>query len=319
MHRENPRLTRDELITIITDFYVFLTKLYIPASAIKYPPPGGWPNITPEATKDSGKSSIVIDLIKHLPSIDGRESQGFVTYIHYKSEVTNYSTYASKQFQEGCIDAGEDSLKEWIERMEQEKADEEDEDEEDEDEHKDKDENSFEAGDDDDIAREGSYQGSSGQEDDGEEEYEEDNWWDGDDPDEIVLSNFISIATGHESGGRELILDVFKGNIHEDMIRCNLLSGVPIEEFFYHLRGKFERLEVVPTPNELEEVQFGGAEKVQRYIDIYKECGWPEKGYRKEEALEKIRECRKVIEKEEYEQMEREDEERKRKRKRQKV
>jgi hypothetical protein len=311
MHRDRPRLTRDELVTNITDFYNFLTKFYIPASAIKYPPPDGWPNITPEVTKDCRKSPVVIDLIKHLPYIDDGESEGFVTYIHYKSEVINYSTYTAEHFEEGCIDAGEDSLKEWVERMEEEKVDEDDDEEEEQEEEK-----SSKTGNDDDIAGEGSNQGSSGPED---EDEEEENWWDGDDPDEIVLSNFISIATGHESGGRELILDVFKGNIHEDMLRCNLLSGVSIEQFFDDLRGKFERLEIVPTPNELEEPQFGGADKVQRYIDIYKKCGWPGEGYRKDEALEKIRECQKVIEKEEDEQMEREDEERERKSKRQKV
>ncbi|KAF1922012.1 hypothetical protein BDU57DRAFT_511117 [Ampelomyces quisqualis] len=196
--------------------------------------------------------------------------------------------------------------------MEEKKADKDDDEEEEEEEGAE----SSGAGDNDDMAGEGSYQGSSGPED--EEEVEE-NWWDGDDPDEIILSNFTSIATGHEAGGRELILDVFKGNTHEDMLECNLLSGVSIEQFFDDLRGKFERLEIVPTPLELEDLQFGEPNGVQRYIDIYKECAWPGEGYRKDEALEKIKEYRKVIEREEEEQIEREDEEREREIKRQKV
>ncbi|KAF1922011.1 hypothetical protein BDU57DRAFT_69026 [Ampelomyces quisqualis] len=42
MHRDHPRLTRDQIVAIITDLYIFLSKFYIPDSAVRYPPPDRW-------------------------------------------------------------------------------------------------------------------------------------------------------------------------------------------------------------------------------------------------------------------------------------
>lgn len=51
-----------------------------------------------------------------------------------------------------------------------------------------------------------------------------------------------------ESGGRCLVLDVFKGNIHEDVLQCNPLSEVPVERIYQNLKTKFKKLEYVPVP-----------------------------------------------------------------------
>lgn len=286
MHREDPRLTRDQLVTIITDFYIFLTKFYVPTSALKFPPEDGWPNITPETTKHSNKSPIVINLIKHLPYIedDHRGTSGFIRYIHHKCEVVDYSKYPPGHFREEHLNFGEDFLADWVEEMEREQAevdDAEDEDEEPEDD--DGDEIELDEHDSDALSEHTHDSGVS------DMSQEASNWWDGDDPDEIILSNMIVLAIGHESGGRNLVLDVFKGNIHEDIIRCTSLGAEPIEDFFTDLRGRFEKLELVPTPEELGE---GSEDGVEGYRRIYRECGWPGEGFRKDEALVKIREWR---------------------------
>ncbi len=61
--------SRDEFISEITSFYQFLVKLHLPSSAIKYPPPGGWPDITPQYLAFLKKNDTVIDLIQHIPFV----------------------------------------------------------------------------------------------------------------------------------------------------------------------------------------------------------------------------------------------------------
>ncbi|KAL9113308.1 MAG: hypothetical protein Q9227_002643 [Pyrenula ochraceoflavens] len=61
--------SRDETVAAVTDFYEFLTRIHIPPTAIKYPPPGGWPELTREDLTFLNKNDDVIDLIRHLPFI----------------------------------------------------------------------------------------------------------------------------------------------------------------------------------------------------------------------------------------------------------
>ncbi|KAI1390260.1 uncharacterized protein F4822DRAFT_401363 [Hypoxylon trugodes] len=63
------KYSREETIAVIRDFYQFLTKLYLPESAIVEPPPEGWPTITKEKFSPLGKSDEVIELLRHLPYI----------------------------------------------------------------------------------------------------------------------------------------------------------------------------------------------------------------------------------------------------------
>jgi hypothetical protein len=290
------RLDRDKLVAIIGDFYKFLTTFYIPVSALKYPPPEGWQNITPETTKGFPRSPIVIDLLKHLPYIDEKESKNMITNIHYKSDVVDYSIVEPHQWTEEDFQIGALSLQEWIEEMEETKK--EDPEEEDE------------------VNDNGDMDGNNDRElldncENSSEAEEEENWWDGDNPEDIKLENMIVLADGYESGGRCIVLDVFKGNIHEDMLECNLLSEVSVEQFFDDLRGKFERLEYVPVPgisgkyssegrfyenvlevDEINESLIGelGGDFAQQYKRIYQLHGWPGAAYEKEEALAAIHE-----------------------------
>ncbi|KAF9691819.1 hypothetical protein EKO04_010324 [Ascochyta lentis] len=275
------RLTRDQLVTIIGGYYKFLTTFYIHSSSLKYPPPGGWPNITPETTSDFGKSPIVVDLLKHLPYIDGKESGNMVTHIHYKCDVVDYSVVKPDQWGQEDFQFGASSIVESIEEMKKDGSDEDEDD----------DEGYF------------WYRDESRDKDvDGEE-----NWWDGDDPEDVKVENIVVLADGYESGGRCLVLDVFKGNIHEDMLQYNLLSEVSVEQFFENLKTKFEGLEMVPVPGQkmYEGNIYGDVQGVpevdvfdeslvegdpaQQYKKIYRSFGWPGETYRKEEALAAIR------------------------------
>ena len=114
-----PRLSRDELVTIISDFYIFLTTFYIPSSSLKFPPPGGWPNITENTTKGFDKAPCVIDLMKHLPYIDEAGAGEMITNIHYKSDVVDYSTLMAEDFAGERPYSGEEGLRAWAEEQEE--------------------------------------------------------------------------------------------------------------------------------------------------------------------------------------------------------
>jgi hypothetical protein len=275
MIHTRPRLTRDEIVTIITDFYMFLTTMYLPMSAVKIPPKDGWPNITSETTQHSNKSQFVIDLMKHLPYIedDSQGESGFLRYIHYKCEVEDYSTYKAENLTEEYLDANEYFLVNWVERFEETKRTE---------------------------AEERKEQ---------DEEEEDSNYWSDDgQPLPSDLENMLTLASGHESGGRTIVLDVLRGLIYEDMIAYSTADACEVERYFSGLRTDFEELVMLPTPGEFHDRFSSDGQGVREYKRIYRECGWPGEGYRKEEALVKIKECR-------QREIEREDEEMERRRK----
>ncbi|KAF2629316.1 hypothetical protein BU25DRAFT_456991 [Macroventuria anomochaeta] len=279
------RLTRDQLATVIGDYYKFLTRFYIPESALKFPPPGGWPNISPETTKGFPRSPIVIDLLRRLPYIDEGDAGTMTTNIHYKSDVVDYSTWEPHQWAEDD-QSGALSVQQWVEELEERKRD------------KPKDEEEEE--------------GYLWYQDEGRDKDadDEENWFDGDDPEDIKLEHMIVIADGYESGGRAIVLDVVKGNIYEDILACSgLKSEMAVEDYFDDLKTKFEKLEMVPVPGlgHHEGTLYGDIEGVpevhefdksftaddkdaaQQYKKIYQSFGWPGETYRKEEALAAIR------------------------------
>lgn len=61
--------SRDATIAAIRDYYHFLTKMYLPTSAVIEPPPDGWPTITADSLRPLGKTDEVIALLRHLPYI----------------------------------------------------------------------------------------------------------------------------------------------------------------------------------------------------------------------------------------------------------
>ena len=66
---DEPVYSRDEVVQAVTSFYEFIVGLHVPESALKRPPPGGWPDIDDEDYEWLGKDDTVIDLMRHLPYI----------------------------------------------------------------------------------------------------------------------------------------------------------------------------------------------------------------------------------------------------------
>jgi hypothetical protein len=279
-----PRLSHDELATIIGDYYKFLVKFYIPELSLKFPPPGGWPSITPETTEGFPRSPMVIDLLKHLPYIDEEHAGTMITHINYKCDVADYSTMTPEQWAEDDQWQA-DNLKEWIDEIRESKREES------------QDEDGWEEG----------YLWYRDEDRDKSADKEE-NWFDGDEEEDMKMENMIVLASGYESGGLNLILDVFKGEIHEDQIRASGLTGhAPVEDYFGDLKSKLERLEIVPIPGYGrregdfwegataipvdvfgESVTFDENEDVRECQKIYKSFAWPGEAYRKEEAVAAI-------------------------------
>ncbi|KAK4233655.1 hypothetical protein C8A03DRAFT_38628, partial [Achaetomium macrosporum] len=64
--------SREGTIAAVTDYYVFLTRMYLKESHVVYPPAGGWPSIVnadPAELRSLGKSNEVLALMAHLPYI----------------------------------------------------------------------------------------------------------------------------------------------------------------------------------------------------------------------------------------------------------
>lgn len=71
---------RDDVVREVTAFYTFLTKMYLPSSLLRIPPPEGWSSITPEKYAWLKKTPTVIDLMRHLPYISREDNDGHKIY-----------------------------------------------------------------------------------------------------------------------------------------------------------------------------------------------------------------------------------------------
>ena len=307
---KRPRLPPTQLAAIMNDYYTFLTTFYMPSSALKHPPPGGWPNISADATKSLDKSPVVIEVMKHLPYIDEAEAGEMITNIHYKSDVVDYSTYTAEDFERYDVSYGEDGLKVCIKEMEERRREEEEAEEEEEENNgtNEEEENSTNEAEDDSENEDTNSDDEHAPNDEGYSSDEEEDY--GDDPDDVDIKDILLLSMGYESGGRILLLDVHKGIIHEDIVRCQLVSGVWIEDFFDDMKDKLRRLDCVPVRGEfyegVPEVEHDGPvpETADESLDehdeehvkvckrIYRKFGWPGEGYRKDEAMEAVEKYR---------------------------
>ena len=61
----------NDIVESVSNFYTFLTTHpFLPASAIKAPPPEGWPKEYRQVFRKMGKSDEVVGLLSQLPYID---------------------------------------------------------------------------------------------------------------------------------------------------------------------------------------------------------------------------------------------------------
>ncbi|KAB5562952.1 hypothetical protein GE09DRAFT_765441 [Coniochaeta sp. 2T2.1] len=72
---EDITYSRQETVAAVTDFYQFLTKMYMKESQVVYPPEGGWPSIVNCYRDRLGKSDEAVGLLTHPPYIKDRRCQ----------------------------------------------------------------------------------------------------------------------------------------------------------------------------------------------------------------------------------------------------
>lgn len=127
-----------------------------------------------------------------------------------------------------------------------------------------------------------------------------------------VPDHVVAIAVGHESGGRDLLLDVLQGEIIEEEIRCQNNGSRDVQEYLDDLKEAFRSLKLLPCPDwdmieatrveerqgEITREEFDGQARrfetdldVQYLRQIYCQHGWPE-AFRRDEAMKIIAEVR---------------------------
>lgn len=65
---------REQVITAVTDYYDFLTRLHVDPEDIRRPPPEGWSQTSQEKLSPMHKTGEVIRLLKHLPYVQNDEN-----------------------------------------------------------------------------------------------------------------------------------------------------------------------------------------------------------------------------------------------------
>lgn len=123
----------------------------------------------------------------------------------------------------------------------------------------------------------------------------------------------IYLALGHESGGRDLLLDTQRGEIIEEMIRMGHAGSDDIKVFFADLKEAYRSLKLIPCEgtdtmeawgveerdekitaeevNAQTEKCWGTDLDVQYTRQIYREHGWPD-AFRKEDAEKALDEAK---------------------------
>lgn len=117
-------------------------------------------------------------------------------------------------------------------------------------------------------------------------------------------SRLLTIAGGYESGGTTLILDVFNGEITEDIVRMTTCGPEDASRFFGALKEKLRSLQLIPCPGreigglrvpELDRVivedeiraqteEWGTDLDWQFVRQVYRHYGWPD-NFRSQEAF----------------------------------
>lgn len=89
---------RDRIVQTIKSYYVFLTTLHIPWWALKCPPSGGWPHITPQNHAGVEKTDFVLEVLSHLPYIAETAPGENLHNIELTCYVLDYTTWTPEEF-----------------------------------------------------------------------------------------------------------------------------------------------------------------------------------------------------------------------------
>ncbi|RYP67029.1 hypothetical protein DL771_007448 [Monosporascus sp. 5C6A] len=87
---QTPTYSHNAAVTAITSFYEMVMRAHSEkAGELRYPPPGGWPQITQEPFAALGKTDTVIELMRHIPYIQATRWGGEV-HIMNQTVAVNY-------------------------------------------------------------------------------------------------------------------------------------------------------------------------------------------------------------------------------------
>ncbi len=119
MSQQSIGYSRDATVAAVRSFYQFLTTLpALSPSAIKEPPPSGWPDINTTSHRQLKKQDDVIDLLRHLPYID--EHADGCTQVAYGTSAIQYNgasvkwCFACDKIEGNIVPAGCGQLPEYV-------------------------------------------------------------------------------------------------------------------------------------------------------------------------------------------------------------
>ncbi|UQC89213.1 uncharacterized protein CLUP02_14741 [Colletotrichum lupini] len=81
-----PSYSRNELVSELTSYHEFLTRLFLPPEVVQHPPEGGWEHITPDFIKSLclGKNDTVADLMRHIPYVSRTKEDHWDPWMVYE-------------------------------------------------------------------------------------------------------------------------------------------------------------------------------------------------------------------------------------------
>jgi hypothetical protein len=90
--------SRDETARAIAAFYKHLTKHpYLDDTALIIPPTSGWDHLADKALRAIGKNDTVIDLLRHLPYLCGKNGGYMIAYETIPVDFTYDSTAVTEK------------------------------------------------------------------------------------------------------------------------------------------------------------------------------------------------------------------------------
>ncbi|KAJ7457176.1 hypothetical protein B0H11DRAFT_2063114 [Mycena galericulata] len=111
--------------------------------------------------------------------------------------------------------------------------------------------------------------------------------------DEKFPESCVTLAQGHESFGREIVLDTEEGLLCIEQVRAGRDTYGDVFEVLRSLKEMFQHLDLIPLPTEeglfVEEIQ-DDDEHLAKLQEIYRVHQWGTADYRKHEALQAARE-----------------------------
>ncbi|KAL4409017.1 hypothetical protein CABS03_08856 [Colletotrichum abscissum] len=81
-----PSYSRNELVSELTSYHEFLTRLFLPPEVVQHPPEGGWEHIAPDFVKSLclGKNDTVAGLMRHIPYVSRTKEDHWDPWMVYE-------------------------------------------------------------------------------------------------------------------------------------------------------------------------------------------------------------------------------------------